>query len=89
MKKFPLKAILSTLLLLVFLFLAASGTMLYFGKTGLIMGIARSAIRDAHTMAAALMCILAVIHLILNRRVYFSELKSLSKRSRDKRDAGD
>jgi len=76
MKKLPVKAIISSLLLLTLLFLAVSGAMLYFGKTGMIMGITRNALRNAHTWGAALMCILCFIHLVLNRRLYFNELKS-------------
>ena len=82
MKRLPVKAIISSLLLLIFLFLAISGAMLYFGKTGLIMGFARNAIRNAHTWAAAFMCILVSIHLILNCRQYLGELKSLFKRKK-------
>jgi len=80
MKKLSAKAIVSSLMLLLFLFLAISGAILYFGKTGVIMGLSRSALRNAHTCAAILMCILVLIHLILNRRLYFSELKSIFKR---------
>jgi len=77
MKKLSIKAIVSSLLLLILLFLAISGAMLYFGKTGLVLGFPRNALRNAHTYAAAFMCVLALIHLILNRRLYFSGLKSL------------
>ena len=83
MKRSHVKAIISSLLLLVFLFLATSGALLYFGKTGVVMGLARNDIRNAHTWAAASMCLLALIHLVLNRRVYFGELKSLFKRKKD------
>jgi len=80
MKRLPVKAIISSLLLLAFLFLAISGAMLYFGKTGVVMGFARAALRNAHTWAAAFMCILVCVHLILNFRIYISELKSLARR---------
>ena len=84
MKKIPFKAVISSLLLLAFLFLATSGSMLYFGKTGVVLGFARGALRDAHTLAAALMSVLVIIHLISNGRVFLSELKSLFKRLRSK-----
>jgi len=84
MKRLSVKAIVSSLLLLIFLFLATSGSMLYFGKTGVVLGFARGALRSAHTWAAASMCVLVVIHLILNRRLYFSELKSLIRRKDNK-----
>jgi len=81
MKRLSVKAIVSSLMLLIFMFLATSGAMLYFGKTGVVMGLSRSALRNAHTLAAVLMCILVLIHLILNYRLYFSELKSIFGRS--------
>jgi len=85
MKRPHVKAVISSLLLLVFLFLATSGAMLYFGKTGVVLGFARSSLRNAHTWAAASMCVLVLVHLILNRRIYFGELKSLIKRRGNKR----
>jgi len=77
MKRQSVKAIVSSLMLLVFVFLAISGAALYFGKTGVVMGFTRGALRNAHTWAAVFMTILVLIHLFLNRRLYFSELKSL------------
>ena len=79
MKKPALKAIVASLLLLLLLFLSVSGAMLYFGKTGVILGIARSAIRAAHFKMAVSMCVLTALHLLLNRRLYMSGLKSLLK----------
>jgi len=77
MERLSFKAVVSSLLLLTILFLAASGAALYFGKTGVVLGFARSDIRCAHTYAAVSMCVLVLAHLILNRRLYFKELKSL------------
>ena len=85
MKKLRLKAILSSLLILVFLFLAFSGALLYFNKTGMVLGMPRGSLRDAHTVAAACTCVLIIAHVILNRRVYRRELESLAKRA----DTGD
>ena len=83
MKKLSvIKAILSSLLLLTFLFLAASGAMLHFGKTGVIMGFARSALLSTHTWAAVFMCVLLIVHLSLNRQIYLRELKSLFRRGK-------
>jgi len=84
MKKLKIKGIVSTLLLLTVLFLAVSGTMLYFGKTGMILGIARGDWRGVHAIVAIIMCALLVTHLFLNRKIYFNELKSLLKRSAKK-----
>ena len=79
MKKANLKAIISSLLILVILFLAISGTALYFGKTGVVLGIARSSLRSVHAWVALFMCVLVVLHLLLNRRLYLNGLKSLIK----------
>jgi hypothetical protein len=76
MKKSHLKAVLSSLMLLTFIFLAVSGAMLFFGKAGVVLGFARSSLLGAHVRAAILMCALVLTHFILNRRLFFSELKS-------------
>ena len=75
----PLKALISSLLLLLFLFLAFSGALLYFGKTGMVMGFARNTLREAHAWAAALTCILAAVHFFINRRIYLAEVKSITR----------
>ena len=76
MKKPRIKAILSTLLLLFFLILATTGAMLYFGKTGLVLGFARNTLRVVHALIALLMCLLIAAHLFLNRRAYLKEMKA-------------
>ena len=78
------KAVLSSLLILLFLFLVISGAMLYFGKTGVVLGFARYFLRGAHALVALLMCILVIVHLFLNRRVYFGELRSAAGKLRNK-----
>ena len=80
MKQLSIKAILSSLLLLTFLFLALSGALLYFGKTGVVLGFTRHTLRNAHAWAALLMCVLASVHLFLNLRLFGAELRSLSRR---------
>ena len=77
MRQVRLKAILSILLLTVFLLICASGTMLYFGKTGLILGISRAFLLRSHALLALLMLILACCHLFLNWRVLKMELRKL------------
>ena len=77
MKKQFVKAVISSLLLLLFLFLAISGAMLYFGKTGVVLGFARHTLREIHAIVALLMCLLIVVHFILNIRIYTSGLKAL------------
>ena len=80
MKKAALKAVLSSLLILLFIFLAFTGALLFFGKTGVVWGISRGALRSCHFAAAITICVLIIIHLILNRRQYFSELRALIKK---------
>ncbi|MCL2747248.1 MAG: DUF4405 domain-containing protein [Oscillospiraceae bacterium] len=71
------KAVLSILLLLGFLFMALTGALLYFGKTGMLWGIPRGAWRQAHAVAALALCALVVAHLVLNRRILWRELCAL------------
>ena len=85
MRPISVKAVLSVMLTLIFLFLAISGTALYFGKTGLILGIARATVRSAHTLAAVLMCGLVLTHVFLNRRIFTKELKTLGRRNENKK----
>jgi cytochrome b subunit of formate dehydrogenase len=78
MKQLSLKAFLSSLLLVFLVFLGVSGMMLYYGKTGLILGFARHGVRQAHFYAGAMLCLLALLHVYLNRRFYAGELRALS-----------
>ena len=80
MKKPALKSILSTLLILMVLFLAITGALLYFGKTGMVWGISRYILREVHFYVAISMCVLAAIHLVLNCRLYLAGLKTIRKR---------
>jgi len=84
MKKVSIKAVLSTLLILIFLFLAFTGALLYFGKTGVVWGFSRHLLREIHFWAAVSMCALVPVHLILNLGLYLSELKMFGKKKNDK-----
>ena len=77
MRRVTIRAILSTLLIICVLFLAFSGALLFFGKTGMVWGIARNDLRAAHFWVAVLTCVLAAVHLFANRRVYMAELRML------------
>ena len=79
-----LKVVLSTLLILLFLFLAFTGALLYFGKTGMVLGFARSALREAHFVAAASMFVLIPVHFLVNFRLYKAELKAVRGDARGK-----
>ncbi|MDR0469736.1 MAG: DUF4405 domain-containing protein [Peptococcaceae bacterium] len=80
MKRLPIKGVLSCLLFLIFCFLVFSGALLYIGKTGVIMGIARGTLRDVHFWVALLACVLIPVHVFLNRSLFLSEMKSLVSR---------
>jgi len=80
MKKLAFKAIISTLLLLIVIFLALTGAMLYFGKTGVILGFSRHVLRNAHTLIGTVLCLFAAVHLGINMRMYRKELFALFKR---------
>jgi len=77
MKKLSVKAVLSTLLILVFLCLAFTGALLYFGRTGMVLGFSRHMLRETHFWVAASMCVLIPVHLILNLRIYRAEVRAL------------
>jgi len=85
MKKQVLKAIVSSLLILCLLYLALTGALMYFGKTGLVWGVPRSALRGSHFWVAISTCALACIHLIMNFQVYFAELRSMIRAKRRQR----
>ena len=77
MKKNMIKGILSTILILAFLFLAFSGALLYFGKTGVVLGFSRHMLREVHFWVAASLCVLIPVHRFLNFRIYRAELRAL------------
>ena len=77
MKKQAIKAILSTLLILCLLYLAVTGALLYFGKTGMVLGVSRNALRSSHFWVAFSTVVLTVVHLMLNFRVFLAELRSV------------
>ena len=82
MMKKQVKAIISTLLILCLLYLAVTGALMYFGKTGVVWGVSRNTLRGSHFWVAISICALVVVHLILNFRVYLAELRGLrGKRS--------
>jgi len=83
MKRQHFKAILSTLLILIFLFMVITGALLYFGKTGVIWGVSRFVLREAHFWVAVSLCVFIPVHLIFNLRLYKSELRSLRGGQKD------
>ena len=79
MSKFSFKAVVSTLLILCILFLAFSGALMFFSKTGVVWGMSRSALRAVHFWVAVSMCVLIPVHLILNLGLYRTELRTIFK----------
>ena len=75
-----IKALLSALLLSILLLIAATGAMLYFGKTGLILGFRRVSLLRFHARCSLGFLSLVACHVALNLRIYKQELKKLFKR---------
>ena len=88
MKRPVFKAILSTLLFLLFAYLAFSGALLYFGKTGLMLGVSRNTWRETHARAAFSMGVIVLLHMVLNIRLYHGEWKTLFRRGQGIAKAG-
>jgi len=80
MKKLSVKAILSTLLMIVFLIIVFTGALLYFGRTGVVLGFSRHLLREAHFWAAVSMCALEAAHFFLHFRIYRVELRAFRRR---------
>ena len=74
--KIRVRAILSTLLILCMVYLGFTGALMFFGKTGVVMGVSRNALRVSHFWVAVSILALAVVHLVLNFRIYLNELRA-------------
>jgi hypothetical protein len=79
MNKMRLKALLSILLILLLFVIFSSGILLYFGKTGLILGFRRAFLLRLHGRCSLAFVLLAACHLALNYRLFKEELKKLFK----------
>ena len=79
MKRPLIKAILSVLLVLIFVLLAFTGALLHYGKTGIVWGISRHILREVHFWVAISMCVLIPVHFVLNYRVLRAELRAIAK----------
>ena len=77
MKKQTYKALVSTVMIILFLCMAFTGALLHFGKTGVVWGIPRGVLSNIHFWAAVLMCVFIVLHFISNFRQYKAELRVL------------
>ena len=79
MKHTATKAIVSIVLLLLFVYLAFSGGLLYFSKTGMMLGVSRYTWRESHAWVALLVCVLLVVHFMLNLPLFLAEWKLMLK----------
>lgn len=68
-----IKAILSSLLLILFIIVLLTGIGLHISPSGKI------ALKKLHTIAGYIMSGLIIIHLFLNRKIFLNELKTLFK----------
>lgn len=73
MSKPLFKAILSTLLLVSLVLLAVTGFAMHFNTTGLVLGLPRYIVRQAHTVCAVFMSGGIVLHFILNLKTLMAE----------------
>ena len=73
MSKPLFKDILSTLLLVSLVLLAVTGFAMHFNTTGLVLGLPRYIVRQAHTVCAVFMSGGIVLHFILNLKTLMAE----------------
>lgn len=85
MKKNKQRAIVSTVLLICFILVAATSAILYFNKSGIWMGIMRFTINEVHTWSGIVMMAAIIYHFILNWTMYKTELKALKKNEESKK----
>ena len=79
MTRMRIKAMASIALFLFLLVISVSGAMLYFGKTGLILGVSRALLLNIHARCSLLFAALVILHLALNFSLLKEELKKLFK----------
>lgn len=71
------RGVISTILIAAFIFSYGTGAVLYFSKTGMWLIFSRGFIKNLHVVCTITMGLCVIIHLILNRKLYISEVKSL------------
>lgn len=80
-----IKGIVSSLIFIMFVPVGISGIGLYFAPSGrqsrliswTFFGISRSQLQAMHDVPGIILTVLFVIHMILNFRIYFNEVKCL------------
>lgn len=74
-----LRGIISTILIAAFIFSYGTGAILYFSKTGMWFLFSRGFIKNVHVIFTVTMGVGVLLHLYLNRKMYVSEVKALTK----------
>ena len=83
MNRNKLRAVISTVLLICFVLVAATSAILYFNKTGMWLGIQRIVLTDIHYISGLIMLIFILVHLVINWAMYLKELKTIKKNKKD------
>jgi len=71
--------LLSGLMLLVLLLVSVSGAMLFYGRTGVVLGVSRASLLHFHFRCALLFIVLALCHFSLNFKQFAFGLKKFFK----------
>ncbi len=82
-----IRAILSSSLIVVFLFVAITGILLFIAPHGphshaeqwSFLGLSKETISKIHTITGFLFVVLVIVHFLINRTMYSTELKALTK----------
>ncbi len=83
-----IRAILSSLLLIVFIIVVFTGIGLYFSPSGRIaaeiswnfLGFSKWRLENLHTLSGFIMSGLVIIHLLINYKMFLGEIKTLFKK---------
>jgi len=81
------RAILSSLILIIFIIVLFTGIGLYFSPSGRIakeiswnfLGFGKWQLENLHTLSGFIMSVLVIIHLFINSKMFFNEIKRLFK----------
>jgi len=80
MRRGKIKAIISTVLLVLMLIVLITGIAMYFVKGGIILGIPRYYVTTIHVWCAFILAVFAIVHFILNAKIFKSEWTSQNKK---------
>jgi len=77
MKRMRIKALISSMLILLLLAVSVSGAILYFGKTGVVLGFTRAFLLRFHAWCGLLFLAFGACHLALNFKLLTQEIRRL------------